>query len=386
MKTTNFNPLTFLAALGAGGIAVAPFVFFQYVMPHGKGLITYQELMSAGHGAGAAAFFYGLMAVMVIFTLVHLILTATLFSRLAKFMKTPEYRILKHDPLKNSALLAPFVSVAMTMNVFIGVIRFFIPALQSNFQSLMLPALMLWAVIWLFLMRTEVRLLKISFTKDFDVSKISFGWLLHPFALAMVTVTGTGIAAMAKNPDIAHAAAFMSMVSGMMGAFLFTVKIISVFTSHFHQAGVPERQFLPSFLIVVPIVTLFAISLFRLGHYFEHQFHFHLDAFFTIVVVAPFAFQTWYFLFGLSMLKDYFKKDIFKREYYVSLWAFICPFVGYAVLGSFVYKFFSQSGFVLAAVFVSLLLAVIFYAFVAKRYFSYGRQPALHLKPKELVK
>jgi hypothetical protein len=367
----NFNPLSFLAAVGAGGVAIAPFVYFQYVLPHGKGLTTLPQVMAVADTPLLKGVYLSMISVMVIFSLLHFVLTGNLVGKLMAFKKSGEYKSYINDPQRNTSILALFTSLGMTFNVFIGVIRFFIPALQQNFQALMLPALIAWSILWLFLMRTEIKLLKTSFEKDFDLSKLSFGWLLHPFALGMVTVSGTGIAAMAHNPVVANIAAFMTFVSGSMGVFLLLVKLVSIFKSHFSMQGMPERQFLPSFLIVIPITTLYAIAFFRLGHYFEHQFDVHLKMYFTIVTTIPFAFQTWYFMFGLSMLKDYFKRDFFRKEYYVTLWAFICPFIGYAVLGSFVYKLFIPNPVIHAVILASTFIAIVFYAFVGLRYFKY---------------
>ena len=44
MKNRGFTPLVFLASLGAGGIAVTPFVIMQYTLDFGKGLITRSRL------------------------------------------------------------------------------------------------------------------------------------------------------------------------------------------------------------------------------------------------------------------------------------------------------------------------------------------------------
>lgn len=379
MKT--FNPTNFLASLGAGGIAVAPFVYFQYLVPHGKGLITYEQLMSTAANSMDSALFFFMQAIMIVFGTLHLVLTFKLLSDLFQWRKTPDFKSFIQDPQRNTTILASFTSLGMTFNVFIGVIRFFVPALSNNFQALMLPALIAWSVLWFLLMRTEIGLLKTSFEKDFDIQKISFGWLLQPFALGMVTVAGTGIAAMAKDPNIANTAAFMSTISGSMGMFLLMVKLISVFKSHFTMKGIPERQFLPSFLIVIPITTIYAIATFRMGHFLEHQFGFHLHWFSTIAILIPFAFQTWYFAFGLSMMKDYFKKDFFRKEYYVTLWALICPFVGYSVLGSFFYKFFMPNAIIQTIIFGFMLLAIVFYLFVGYRFFKYE-----YSKSKQLAK
>ncbi|MFO7868260.1 MAG: hypothetical protein R6U95_03055 [Bacteroidales bacterium] len=369
MKT--FNPLIFLSSLGAGGIAVAPFVYFQYITSHGKGLVTFSQLMNGTSGIGETSLYYSMQAIMIVFAFLHFALTIKLLRDFISWKKSGNYTSYITNPEKNTGILAIFTSLGMTFNVFIGVVRFFIPALSQNFQSLMLPALLVWSILWLALMFTEIKLLKHSFHGDFDISNISFGWLLHPFALGMVTVAGSGIAAMAHNPDIANTAAFMSIISGSMGMFLLGVKLISIFKSHFAMKGMPERQFLPSFLIVIPITTIYAISFFRIGHYIQHQFNVELPIYSIISIVIPFAFQTWYFVFGLAMLKDYFKKDFFRKEYYVTLWAFICPFVGYSVLGSFFYKLFMPNILMHTVIFASLIVAIVFFVFVGIRYIKY---------------
>ena len=358
MKTKNFNPLIFLMSLGAGGIAVIPFAFLQYTYHKGKGLIT---LAAMGHGSITPAqeiLFRSLEAVMILFAAIHLVLTAILLKKLAGWIKSGGHQDIINDPLKNTALLAPFISIIMTMNVFIGPIRFFFNAISSNLQALMLPALLFWSLIWILLMKTELKLLKISFTQNFDVSKINFGWLLHSFALAMLTVTGTGIAAMAKNSTIAHTAAFLSLVSGSMGFFLLIVKMVAIFKNHFTSEGLPEKQFLPSILIVIPNITLFAISAFRFGHYLEHQFAAHLGAYFKIIMTLAFAFETWYMLFGLTLLGGYFKKNFFKNEFHISQWGLVCPVVAYAVLGSFVFKLFIPTPVLYTVVLITAAAAV----------------------------
>lgn len=378
----NFNPLSFLAAVGAGGTAVAPFVFFQYTIPHGKGLISFSQVMQHAAETGNKAFYLLLIGIMVAFGTLHLILTFSLLGKLISYKKTPDYKEYISNPQRNTSILALYTSLGMTFNVFIAVIRFFVPYLQNNFQSLMLPAIIAWSVLWLFLMRTEINVLKTAFEKDFDIAKLSFGWLLHPFALSMVTVAGTGIAAMAQDHAIANTAAFMTLTSGSMAIFLLFVKLFSVFQSHFKMKGMPERQFLPSFLVVIPITTLLAISFFRLGHYFEHQFDAHFGVYFKIVTLIPFAFQTWYFAFGISMLRKYFTQDFFKKEYYVTLWALICPFIAYSVLGTFVYKFFMQTPVLKGVILTSLLAGIVFYVIIGARYLKYGnKEPEAEAAP-----
>ncbi len=366
-KKKPFSPLIFLASLGAGGISVMPFAFFQYSVPHGKGLINVTQIDHAALPVLKQALFFSLEAVMVVFTLIHLVSTFILLKGLVRWVKSEEYSDFIHDPLKNAGILAPFISIAMTMNVFIGPVRFFILPMASNLQVMMLPALIGWSLIWVFLLRMEIKLLTISFEKSFDVNKINFGWLLHPFALGMVTVIGTGIAAMAKSANIAHIAAFMSFVSGSMGLFLLIVKLISLFKSHFAAEGMPEKQFLPSFLIIIPNITLYAISFFRMGHYFGHHWNAHPGVFSTVAITGAFAFETWYMLFGLSLLRNYFKKHFFKKEFYVTQWGLVCPFVAYAVLGGFLYRMFIPNPITYGVVIVTMIFTVALFGILMYR-------------------
>ncbi|MGM5488307.1 MAG: selenoprotein TsoY [Nanobdellota archaeon] len=351
-----FNPLLFLMSLGAGGVAIMPFVLLQYTVEHGPGLITRSQLWQLESGPLFLAF----EAIMLVFTALHLILTVYLGAKLVSWIRAGGHKEILQDPLRNATLLAPFISITMTMNVMIGPLRYFLPVMQDNFQAMMLPAFIFWAGLFTALMWTEIKLLTISFVKGFDIDKINFGWLLHPFALGMLTVVGTGIAAMAQNATIATTAAFMSLISGSMGLFLLLVKLFVLFKSHFQKDGLPDKQFLPSFLIVIPNITLFAISAFRLSHFVEHQFGFAMGAFNYFVMGLAFAFEVWYMLFGVSLLVDYFRKHHFS-EFYVTQWGFICPLVAFVVLGSFAHKLVLTSGILYWGLIAVMAVTIVFY-------------------------
>ncbi len=362
---TKFSPMMFLASLGAGGIAVSFFAIINYTVKHGGGLIKFSQTHESV--TGFMKIVYGILeSGMAIFSALHIVLTVVFIKKLIAWLETDEFKNMIGDPLANSALLAPFVSIAMTMNVFLAAVRYFIPGMADNLQSLMLPGLVTWAVIWVSLLFVEIKLLKISFVNGFDINKIHFGWLMHPFALGMVTVTGSGIAALAQDKAIADIAAFMVLVTGSMGFFLFLVKLFALFKSHFGQDGLPDKKFLPSLLIVVPNITIYAITLFRFGHYLEKHQGAHLKAFFMVVMVTSFAFQTWYMLFGLALLRDYFKRHLTK-EFHVSQWGLVCPFVAYSVLGAFVYATFFPNIVLFWMITVVAFIAVFLFLFLLKR-------------------
>ena len=202
MKSEKFTPLFFLSSLGAGGIAVIPFAIMQYTIEHGPGLITRAELWAKGYAGFSAVQYILLEAVMIVFTLIHLILTVWYTVELVKWVKKGNLKILINNPLKNSTIVAPLISFLMTINLFIGPLRYFIPAISSNLQSLFLPALYVFSFMFIIVLITEIYLLGVSFKKGFDIDKINFGWLLHPFVLGMLSTVGTGIAAVGKDASI----------------------------------------------------------------------------------------------------------------------------------------------------------------------------------------
>jgi hypothetical protein len=360
MDIKKFSPLMFLASLGAGGIAIMPFVLLQYTLEHGKGLITSSELWANNFTGLTAFYYYSLEAIMIIFSVLHVILTIWISIQFVKWVKTKSFKEVLHNPLKNSTLLAPLVSILMTMNVVIGSVRYFVPAMQTNFQEMMLPAFIVWLVLFVIVMWVEIKLLGISFKKGFDVDKANFGWLLHPLTLGMLTVVGTGISALAKSTEIANYAAFLSMISGSMGFFLLVVKMITLFKSHFAADKLPDKTFLPSLLIVIPNLTIYALRAFRFGHFLKVHHGMNVDVFVYLVVGFAFAFEIWYMIFAISLMKDYFKKHHFK-EFFPTQWGFICPLVGFLVLGAITYHTVLQSPIIYGLLVISLILSVILY-------------------------
>jgi len=364
-----FNPLLFLASLGAGGLSIMPFAFMQYSVPHWAWLVWLSDIIALNLSNLQRIFYGALFAIMWIFGVIHIIMTIIFLKKFFKWKKMDDAKNYIDDPLKNAWIVTPLLSLAMTMNVFIWSIRFFIPWFSEHLQDVMIPALIVWLLLVLISVITVVKLLKTSFEKWFDVEKINFGWLLHPFALWMVAVVWAWMAALAHTAWVANTAAFFSFMVWTMWFFLFSVKLITIFKKHFaSKEWLWEKQFLPSFLIVLPNVTLYALIAFRLTHYIWHRLEINVVWASFAIIAGSFAFSTWYFIFWLSLLKDYFKKHFVKKEYYVTQWGLICPFVAYAVLGSFMFKIFFQSNVVYAVILLTMVVAVLLYLIIFIRH------------------
>ena len=88
MENGKFNPLVFLASLGAGGIVIMPFVLFQYTVSHGAGLVTRTQLWANGF-TGISKFYYlSLETIMIVFAILHFFLTIYFGVKLVKWLKS----------------------------------------------------------------------------------------------------------------------------------------------------------------------------------------------------------------------------------------------------------------------------------------------------------
>ncbi|MEN8257104.1 MAG: hypothetical protein ABFS09_04495 [Thermodesulfobacteriota bacterium] len=341
-----FNMLWFIMALGFGGTSVAGFAFLNNTLPRTppmKGMLYFAKINEFASSAGGIyPFLAGYMKIhMVVFGLLHLtaLFAVTLLYITWRRRHPAHFQELLADTQRNSVLISPVLAYGMAFNVFLVLGYVFIDWMRVNVQLLLPYAAAVYALLWLWTMATAIRLQAIALVKGFDVEKMHFGWLLIPFALAMTTVTGTGISYLAHG-GLADIVFFLSITSFTMAFFLLLVKLFSLFKSHYAK-GLPEKiEFLPSFFVVVPIITLLTISLLRYGYYFQHKFHVQLPAaVFALVAVAGFGLMTWYLALGLFMLRDYFRKYLFSIEYFdESQWGLICPMVAYAVLCTFVFK------------------------------------------------
>jgi hypothetical protein len=65
------------------------------------------------------------------------------------------------------------------------------------------------------------------------------------------------------------------------------------------------------------------------------------------------------------------------------LWAFICPFVAYAVLGTFVYNLFIPTAILKTVILASFATGIVFYILIAIRYFKYRNPETITLTTTE---
>ena len=153
-----FSPLLFLASLGAGGAAIGFWAFINYTVPHGKGLIKISQVYTENLPLWKEILYRILDVNMVVFSLIHIVLSIWFLVMLVKWLKTEMYKEFINNPLLNAGIMAPFISITMTINVFLAVVRYFVPAMADNLQSMMVPGLIGWGLVWFFVLKMELRL------------------------------------------------------------------------------------------------------------------------------------------------------------------------------------------------------------------------------------
>lgn len=377
--TDRFNMLWFIMALGFGGTSVAGFAFLNNTLertPPLKGMLYLATIDEFAAKMGTTYTFLAnyLKVHMLFFGVMHIVALTVctwLYLRWRK-LHQQAYQDILQDTSRNSVLISPVLAYGMAFNVSLVLGYVFVDWMRINLEMLMPYAAGVYFLLWLWTLLTAIRLQAIALEKGFDVDKMHFGWLLVPFALAMTSVTGTGIAYLAHG-GLADFVFFLSLVTFSMAFFLLLVKVFSLFKSHY-ASGMPEKiEFLPAFFIVMPIITLLTISLLRYGYYFQHKFNLPLpEAAFAMTVSTGFALMTWYMLLGLFLLRDYFKKHLFSMEYFdESQWGLICPMVAYAVLATFVYKHaLAYPAITILILFFMLLDVVILLSMLYRQYLN----------------
>jgi hypothetical protein len=346
--TANFNLLWFIMSLGLGGTGVAGFAFLNYTIartPDHKGLVHVELLsellprMSMGYNMLANY----LTVHILVFGALHLLTLATALVMYNRWRKQhPEkYEAIAQTVSKAPLTVTPAVALGMSFNVMLVMGYFFVPWIRANMQEIMPVALAFWGGLWVYTMGHALRVQSLALREGCSAQHgLHFGWLLVPFALAMNAVGGAGIAALGTDPIVTKTAFFLSLITFSMAAILFLLKLFALFR-HQYQIGQNKTvESMPTFFMVVPIITLLSITLFRYGHFAHNQLDAHMDkGYYALVTAGGWATMTWYLLLGLVLLKEYFTKHFFNFRYFdESQWGLVCPVVAYSVLGAFVYK------------------------------------------------
>ncbi len=319
-----FTPIIFQTSVAAGGVALMPFVYLQFVEPRwGKPVmlfdIPWSELTIAQN-----IHLFPLVGIMLVFTVTHLLFTLVFLKSLVMWLANKEeYNTFINDPKINIGVFSPIASLSMTANIIWGPLAFFLPQLSSILQSLMLPSLLFFGALWLIILKLEFKVLKIWLTNPVDTDKLNFTWLLDVFAFGLVCLTGSGIAATAINSEIASIAAFGTLFVLGIGVFLFVTKLSYLVYLQIKSSRLPDIPLLPAYFMVIPIICLFGVSFYRLMLYLQKYFAINVDASLFLSINLSYVTAVSWGIFCIYLLSDYLRKDFVKSRFSPTKWGMI---------------------------------------------------------------
>ncbi len=339
-----YNPLYFLAALGAGGLAVTFFLYPNFMLPHeGYPMITFNHIypILMGEDKLTAMLLAGALIAIAALAILHFRLLFWNIKEYRKFKKTEAFQSLKKSNREISLMVVP-LTLAMSVNVsfVLGVI--FIPNLWSVVEYLFPFAILAFFSIGIYALKILGEYFTRIMTKgDFNFSENNnFSQMIAIFALTMIAVGLAAPGAMSQHQEVNAIGMFLSIFFLSVAIILGVIKMTLGFKSTLEH-GVDKATSV-SLWIMIPILTLIGITVIRLTMGLHHGFEEALSkpSFFIITSVVL-SLQIFIGIIGYMVMKSvgYFRDHSQGDQANAGSFALICPGVAFFVFGMFFLTF-----------------------------------------------
>lgn len=301
------------------------FNYLQFAIPDVQDMVTLRDLLSANSTTAQLALNWILAALMLLFSVLTIASIPVYVWQWFKWRVDKEQygQFMADAPTVVVAGCVPYASLAMAGLVALAPLAFFIPPISSNIQALMLPGLIFFAFLWVGIFAHEFKILKKWLTQPTDVTKLHFVWLLDAFSFGLVSLIGTGVAAMSQNADIADIAAFGSFCTISFGFLLLIAKLTYLIYLQIKSEMLPTKNFLPAFFLIVPISCLYGFSMHRLAIYVQTHFSIDTSGLLFATFLIPYAIAIMWCAFCIYLLWEYIRKDFLKSGFAAPQWAMI---------------------------------------------------------------
>lgn len=348
-----YSPLYFLAALGAGGLAVTFFMWLMFWIPHpGQPVPVFEDIAAAFATGGLAmqAMIILAMGAIAGFAVLHFRSLIWNLRRLAEWKRGEAFARFEKTNAQSQLLAAP-LAVAMAVNVGFILGMVFVPGLWSIVEYLFPLAMIAFLAIGAWALRLYGGFLgRVLAEGGFNcAANNNFGQILPAFALAMVGVGLSAPAALSTLPGISATAMILSSFFLVAASLIAAVALVLGIRSMMENGANPETA--PTLMIVVPLVTVLGILTLRQDHGLHEHFGTPSLAGENLALLTRFiALQVLFGLFGLLILarQNYAGRFLFGRENSAGSYALVCPGVGFAVM----LHFFVNKGLVEAGLLV----------------------------------
>ena len=155
-----FTPLKFQSSLAAAGISLMPFNYLKSSVFKDVTVFNLNSFSSLSLNALDYISTILLIGIMFLFITIHLIMTVVFLQELTVWLISKEYIDILKNPYTNTTLFSPLISLPMSLIVIMGPLGFFIPSINQNIHSLIVPAFMVFTVLWVILITLELLLVK----------------------------------------------------------------------------------------------------------------------------------------------------------------------------------------------------------------------------------
>ncbi|RXJ70296.1 hypothetical protein CRV08_01660 [Halarcobacter ebronensis] len=380
-----FNPICFLAPLGAGGLSVSFFMYLMFLVPHADvPMATFNHIFPELIKGGWLSFVIAFALVFIIaFAYLHFKLLILMTKQFNMYKKSKSYKELIGTNSEITLMTIP-LTFAMTINVCFVLGAVFVPNLWSVVEYMFPFALIGFALTGYYALKIIFNYFsRLLISGDFDFTKNNnLSQMISIFSLSMVAVGFAAPGAMSHNLTINTIGIFGALFFSSFAALLLIIKITMGFKNMFEKGISVEAS--PSLWIIIPILTLLGIMMIRISFGLDHNFNSNMSksSLFTLTSVIV-SLQIIFGLLGYKVMKlnGYFEKYIedSKTNSTVSF-ALICPGVAFMVFGMFFINFglvfnsvvdkYSLVYFILMIPFVFIQFKTVIYFFKLKNKFS----------------
>lgn len=338
-----YNPLYFLAALGAGGLAVSFFMYPNFILAHEGPILTFNEAYAylMGDDKLTAILLSGALIAIAALAVLHFRLLFWNISEYRKFKKTAEFQALKKSNREVTLMVIP-LTLAMSVNVSFVLGALFVPNLWSVVEYLFPVSIAAFLAIGIYALSILSNYFTRIFTKgDFNFAQNNnFAQMIAVFALMMVSVGFAASGAMSHYKEVNAIGMFLSIFFLSVAMILLVIKMTIAFKSTLEH-GIDKGTSV-SLWMMIPILTLVGITIIRLTMGLHHGFEEALSKpLFFIVTSAIISLQIFIGLIGYKVMKavGYFKDHSQGDSANAGSFALICPGVAFFVFGMFFLTF-----------------------------------------------
>lgn len=340
----HYSPLYFLAALGAGGIAVTFFIYLTFMVGHpDSAMVTFNDLwpiVTDGHPLAGAMVGSAMLGI-AFFSLLHLRLLAWNLLELFRFRSTAAYRELRRSNDDATLMTLP-LTLAMAVNVLFVSAVVFIPDLWHSVEVLFQVAIAALLAIGGLALGLYIR----HFIRVTGEGRFSFGdnnslaQMVGVFAFAMIAL---GLAApgaidhqRAINVIGIVAAIFFATIAVGLGLLGFVMGFKSMLSHGIAPAAGP------SLWILIPLLALLGIALIPVKFGLAHGFGGPVpEPGLFVLTFSVLSLQILFGIRGYAVMRRLGYFDAFLRgdQRHPGSYALLCPGVAIFVFGMFFIHF-----------------------------------------------